>query len=58
MRKLRLYKRLFAISLFAGTFMFAWYMKKRKGEHLRILLEDCTRLPVKETFFGADVSLY
>lgn len=56
--KLRLYKRVFAFSLFTGTLVFAWYLKKQKGMRLKSLLEDCTRLPVDESLFGADVSFY
>lgn len=58
MKRFRSYKRIFSISLFTGTFILAWYLKKLKGEKLRTLLEDFTRLPVDESLFGAEVSLY
>ncbi|XP_042886970.1 sulfotransferase 1C4-like [Penaeus japonicus] len=58
MKKFRNYKRIFSISLFTGTFVLAWYLKKLKGEKLRTLLEDFTRLPVDDSLFGAEVSLY
>ncbi|XP_064104698.1 sulfotransferase 1B1-like isoform X1 [Macrobrachium nipponense] len=58
MRKFRIYKRIFALTLFSGTLGLAWYLKRQKGIRLKNLLEDCTRLPVDETLFGADVSLY
>uniref|UniRef100_A0A0P4WJ54 Sulfotransferase domain-containing protein n=1 Tax=Scylla olivacea TaxID=85551 RepID=A0A0P4WJ54_SCYOL len=58
LRKLRLYKRVFAISLFGGTLFAAWYLKKQKGVKLKTLLEDFTRIPVDDSLFGSPVSLY
>ncbi|XP_068214727.1 sulfotransferase 1B1-like [Palaemon carinicauda] len=58
MRKFRFYKRVFALTLFSGTLGLAWYLKRQKGIRLKSLLEDCTRLPVEESLFGSDVSLY
>ncbi|XP_066957242.1 uncharacterized protein [Macrobrachium rosenbergii] len=58
MRKFRIYKRIFALTLFSGTLGLAWYLKRQKGIRLKNLLEDCTRLPIDESLFGADVSLY
>ena len=58
MKRLHFYKKLFAFSLFSGTLGLAWYLKKQKGKRLKNLLEDCTRLPVNEELFGAEVSFY
>lgn len=58
LRRFRLYKRVFAASLFAGTLVFAWYLKKQKGIKLRAILEDFTRLPIDESLFGTPVSVY
>ncbi|KAG7174066.1 Sulfotransferase 4A1-like [Homarus americanus] len=58
LRRFLLYKRLFAVSLFTGTLTFAWYMKKQKGSKLKDLLEGFTRLPIDESLFGCNVSMY
>lgn len=56
--KLRLIKRIFAISLFTGIFGLAWSAKKRKGNRLKDLLEDCQRLPVDESLYKGNMSMY
>ncbi|XP_071534692.1 sulfotransferase 1B1-like isoform X1 [Panulirus ornatus] len=58
MRRFRLYKRVFAVSLFTGTLTLAWYLKKQKGLRLKELLENFTRLPLDESLFGSKVSAY
>ncbi|KAG0710509.1 Sulfotransferase family cytosolic 1B member 1 [Chionoecetes opilio] len=57
-RRFRLYKRVFAASLFTGTLVLAWYLKKKKGLKLKTLLEDFTRLPLDDSLFGTPVSIY
>lgn len=49
---------MFAASLFGGTLVFAWYLRKQKGMKLKALLEDFTRLPLDDTLFGTPVSVY
>ncbi|CAL4160489.1 unnamed protein product, partial [Meganyctiphanes norvegica] len=56
--KLRLMKRIFAFSLFTGTLVLAWSLKKRKGERLKELLEDCQRLHIDEDLYKGKMSMY
>ncbi|KAK8738050.1 hypothetical protein OTU49_004373, partial [Cherax quadricarinatus] len=58
LRRFLLYKRIFAVSLFTGTLVLAWYLRKKKGTRLKALLEDFTRLPLDKSLFGCDMSVY
>ena len=41
LRKLRLFKRVFAYSLFGGTLLLAILLRRRRHEERRLLLTDC-----------------
>ncbi|KAK4329462.1 hypothetical protein Pmani_000219 [Petrolisthes manimaculis] len=58
LNKLRLYKGILALCLFSGTLGLAWRIKKERGARLKVLLEDCVRIPMDHQLFGAEVSAY
>ena len=58
MRRLMLYKRVFGAVLGGGTLLVVFWLKKRKGHRLKLLLEDCTRIHVDEGIYDPKVALY
>ena len=58
LRALMKYKRIFGVLLCGGTLTMAFWLKKRKGERLKEILQDCTRVHVDEGIFDSKTSFY